>query len=345
MELLTAGTLNLDHQASLKGTLINGGALPTEVSETTALLSFADLLRASISTEAIQGLTPADQQDEPQDGQTLTGTGGNFWPLLLGGAVPEEAMPAVALTAPVEAENPAYPGGDAEPLPQDAGLFRAALDKVGRAAEAGNGTLLTAVATQETGIQPEAIDARAADLATQNVSYITSTSTTAATNSTETEPPVPMQPLRVAIPPRLDAPQWGDAFGSRLVWMAKEKHQFAELQLSPPELGSVSVRMVLHENDAMIAIGVNNAAVREAIEASLPRLRQLLAESGISLVNVDVSNSHGFSNDRHGLAAGYDSREPLHNVFSTTEDDVLAEMEAGLAIVKRYSKGLIDHYA
>lgn len=82
---------------------------------------------------------------------------------------------------------------------------------------------------------------------------------------------------------------WGQAFSNQVVWTVNHGASSAELHLSPPELGPVSVRLSLDHDQASIAFTSPHAVVRDAIEAAMPRLRDMLGAQGITLADVNVS--------------------------------------------------------
>ena len=71
--------------------------------------------------------------------------------------------------------------------------------------------------------------------------------------------------------------------------MTGRQMQWAELTLNPPHLGNVEVRLSLSGNEAGAHFFAAQPSVREAIEAALPRLREMLAEAGLSLGQTQVS--------------------------------------------------------
>jgi flagellar hook-length control protein FliK len=77
-----------------------------------------------------------------------------------------------------------------------------------------------------------------------------------------------------------------------VVWAVNQGMPAAELHLSPPDLGPMSVRISMDQDQASIAFSSSHAMVREAIEAALPRLRDMLGNQGITLADVNVSQ-HG----------------------------------------------------
>jgi flagellar hook-length control protein FliK len=91
---------------------------------------------------------------------------------------------------------------------------------------------------------------------------------------------------------RIDQPVgasgWGAELGQKVVWMVGQQKQTAELQLNPPNLGPLEVRISINQDQMSATFVSHHAAVREAIEAAIPRLRDMLADGGIALGNVAV---------------------------------------------------------
>lgn len=83
---------------------------------------------------------------------------------------------------------------------------------------------------------------------------------------------------------------WPDAFAERVTFAVTQQLQQAELRLNPPQLGQIELRISLVQDQASVSFSSQHIAVREAIEAALPRLRESLADAGLTLVNVDVSD-------------------------------------------------------
>jgi flagellar hook-length control protein FliK len=93
----------------------------------------------------------------------------------------------------------------------------------------------------------------------------------------------------VGIEPRVGVPGWDAALGQKVVWLANQHQQSASMQLNPPNLGPLEVKLNISNDQASALFVSPHPAVRDAIETSLPRLREMLAENGISLGNVQVS--------------------------------------------------------
>lgn len=92
---------------------------------------------------------------------------------------------------------------------------------------------------------------------------------------------------------RIDAPfgtpAWGQSMEQHVSWMLKGAHQTAELQLHPADLGPVQVVLSVENKTAELQFIAREPAVREALQNELPRLRDMLAESGIQLGQASVS--------------------------------------------------------
>ncbi len=121
----------------------------------------------------------------------------------------------------------------------------------------------------------------------------------------------PSDPMRTAISREvltmqlpLRAQGWDGELAQRIVWMAGRQTQWAEITLNPPNLGNLEVHLSLKGNDASAYFYSPHAAVREAIDESLSRLREMLAGAGISLGQTQVSQE-SFDDRRGGGATGF----------------------------------------
>lgn len=114
----------------------------------------------------------------------------------------------------------------------------------------------------------------------------------------------------------LRQPGWDQALGERVLWAANQKFQGAEIKLNPAHLGPVEVRVQLHNDQAQISFTAQHATTREALEAALPRLREMFNASGYSQVDVNVSQ-HSFA-DQHRNAQGFEGR---FQTFARNGDD------------------------
>jgi flagellar hook-length control protein FliK len=106
---------------------------------------------------------------------------------------------------------------------------------------------------------------------------------------------------------RLLTPDGARQFADRLAMIAQARAGMAELKLHPPSLGSMEVRVSMDADRAHVHFVSANPAVRDLLEAALPRLREALAQDGISLGDASVSDQPPQRRDEasgEGAAAG-----------------------------------------
>lgn len=89
--------------------------------------------------------------------------------------------------------------------------------------------------------------------------------------------------------PTVGAKGWDQTLGQRMVWMVAGSEQSASLTLNPPDLGPLQVVLHVSNGQADASFYAAQPEVRQALEAALPRLREMMAESGISLGQASVS--------------------------------------------------------
>lgn len=110
---------------------------------------------------------------------------------------------------------------------------------------------------------------------------------------------------------------WDGEVGDKLVWMVGRQDQRAELILNPPQLGRVEVSLSMNGDQTNAIFVSANPAVRDALEAALPRLREILADAGINLgqaqVGADTGNNganqstnNGKNSDNQGRGSSMD---------------------------------------
>lgn len=145
----------------------------------------------------------------------------------------------------------------------------------------------------------------------------------------------PVVSAQISVP--LHQAGWDQAFAQRVVWLVKQDVQGAELHINPPQLGPMEMRVVLNNDQASVAFTAQHAAVREALEAAMPRLREMLSASGLNLADVNISQ-HSFAQQRQ--EPGY----APHTGFSRLDALDAEDEPLSNAIVQR-SLGLVDFYA
>ena len=125
-------------------------------------------------------------------------------------------------------------------------------------------------------------------------------------------------------------PRWADDLGARVSLMVRAGESTASLALTPVDLGPMEVNVTVKDSQATIHFGASHAETRALIEASLPRLREMLAAQGFNLTDASVSS--GFSRS-HQQASSQGARAGGEAEASTSEARVVRQL------------GLLDLYA
>ncbi|MFT3851039.1 MAG: flagellar hook-length control protein FliK [Propionivibrio sp.] len=135
---------------------------------------------------------------------------------------------------------------------------------------------------------------------------------------------------------------WSSEFSQKIVWLANNDKQSAQLTLNPPQMGPIEISLSVDKGSASAAFVSANPEVRDAIETALPRLREMFASAGIQLGQTNVS-SESFRQQGES-SAGNPAR-------SQTQGDnaILAggsgESLTARAFLGRAGNGLVDLFA
>lgn len=117
---------------------------------------------------------------------------------------------------------------------------------------------------------------------------------------------------------------WDRELGQKITWIASQRDQSAELHLNPPQLGPLDVVLKVSGDQATAMFTSPHAAVRDAIEQALPKLREMLADSGIMLGNATVNDQTARKEQDNFARPQYDNAGPAgitvsdHQAGSTT---------------------------
>ncbi|MTW00460.1 flagellar hook-length control protein FliK, partial [Pseudoduganella ginsengisoli] len=91
------------------------------------------------------------------------------------------------------------------------------------------------------------------------------------------------------LPARVGTTAWDQQLGQKVVWMVAGGEQSASLTLNPPDLGPMQVVLNVSNDQASASFTAAQPEVRQALEAALPRLREMMSEAGIQLGSATVS--------------------------------------------------------
>jgi len=95
-----------------------------------------------------------------------------------------------------------------------------------------------------------------------------------------------------------------DDIGDAVRWMADQKIGHAHIKVTPNDLGTVEIRLRLDGDRVHADFTSAQADVRQALESSLPRLRDMLGQHGFQLAHADVGQQHAPPSKGNGSRAG-----------------------------------------
>ncbi|TLX52595.1 hypothetical protein CWC31_00105 [Pseudoalteromonas ruthenica] len=113
----------------------------------------------------------------------------------------------------------------------------------------------------------------------------------------------------------------------RVNMMLNLNNQEAEIRLDPPELGSMQVRVRSEGEQAHVNFVVQNQQAKEALEQAMPRLRDLLAQQGLSLGDTNVEQQNQQSAQHDGEQGQGSEHGPLTEQASNDENHGLEQQQ------------------
>ena len=96
---------------------------------------------------------------------------------------------------------------------------------------------------------------------------------------------------------RFGSPAWAGQIAERSANLASQNIKQAEIQLNPQDMGPINVKISMANEQATVTFSAQNAAVREALDATLQRLKESFDEEGLDLVQADVTDHQASDGD------------------------------------------------
>ncbi len=99
---------------------------------------------------------------------------------------------------------------------------------------------------------------------------------------------------------------FASAVKDKVMLMVNQKLQQFDIQLDPPELGNVHVRVNLQSEQAVVSFVVQNQQAKEAFEQNTDKLKEMLSQSGVDLgeTNVSQQDRQAQNSDGEGQQSG-----------------------------------------
>ena len=131
---------------------------------------------------------------------------------------------------------------------------------------------------------------------------------------------------------------WPAALGHHLLWNVGEGVQKAELSVSPQDMGPINVHIRIDNDKADIRFTATHVLTRDALESSIPKLREMFAQQGLDLGQAQV-----FSQTPQDARPRQPSRTAGPAAVAggeSAEDETPQPLQA-----PRWRRGLVDDYA
>ncbi|MBD1389858.1 flagellar hook-length control protein FliK [Neiella sp. HB171785] len=131
--------------------------------------------------------------------------------------------------------------------------------------------------------------------------------------------------------------------GQRLLMMMDKQMQQAEIQLDPPELGSLMVRVQVQNDQAQVSFMAQSAQARDAIEQALPRLREMMQQQQIELTQANVSHQRQQGGQSGQGGQDQQSGQRHQQDSNGVDGQIVAESKEIQHVILK--AGMVDFYA
>jgi len=152
----------------------------------------------------------------------------------------------------------------------------------------------------------------------------------------------PSNPTQTQVTVPLNSSRWSDELGQRVRWLVGQNIGSAQIRLNPAELGPIQLRINVSGDQVSVVFNSQFGVVREAIEAALPKLREMLESQGLNLADADINQ---------GDTAERQSKEGMNTAVSngkildsTIEGDELLASDIDSGVMELNSSNLVDQF-
>ena len=122
------------------------------------------------------------------------------------------------------------------------------------------------------------------------------------------------KPLRGYIPVTLV-----DQVGKQISKSILRGDQFVTLQLKPPDLGKVNIKIDIKDHNLKLSMTAEHHTAKELLLNNIHELKEALVQHGVKLEKVDVQINHNFGQSLNASKEGTDSRQEWRQEFNEEE--------------------------
>jgi flagellar hook-length control protein FliK len=87
----------------------------------------------------------------------------------------------------------------------------------------------------------------------------------------------------------VDSADFAQSVADRVSFAVDNNWGSTKLQVNPPQLGPIDLQISVQGDHAQVMMSTHSAVTREALESSLPKLKDMLSSQGFTQVSVDIS--------------------------------------------------------
>ena len=162
---------------------------------------------------------------------------------------------------------------------------------------------------------------------------------TAAAQLSQTPESTSLLSQQATIPEEFGSDKWGQGLAKQMLWLSNQNVNSAELRLNPANLGPIEVRIDVEDKQINVSFNSRNAAVREAVEQAMPRLREMFENSGLNLAEANVSQ-HSFAEQREQplFKTGSDVQMLASDELSVGDEEQTRVIQTGVV------QSMVDYY-
>ncbi|TVP88920.1 MAG: hypothetical protein EA348_09540 [Pseudomonadaceae bacterium] len=138
-------------------------------------------------------------------------------------------------------------------------------------------------------------------------------------------------------------PGWSEAVVDKVMWMSSRNLSSVEIRLTPAEMGPLEITLQNRGQELQVQFVSQNPSVREALESQVVRLREMVGQQGLELVDVSVGDN-GASQQQE------QAERQAARLAAQAAGDIVAEDRGGSAEARVLpmagsSDRLVDYYA
>jgi flagellar hook-length control protein FliK len=133
---------------------------------------------------------------------------------------------------------------------------------------------------------------------------------------------------------------FANAVKDKVMVMINQKIQQVDIQLDPPEMGNIHVRVNLQNEQAAVQFIVQNQQAKDALEQNMGKLRDMLAESGVDVGGANIEQRE--AKEQNDSASGNQANASKQG--DSAEEMLSDKNGSPLNMLKASSTG-VDYYA